>query len=224
MPRRFHSLWACSLAALAGAAEGAETVTYSYDSLGRLVRVDRAGTVNHGVSAQYSYDPADNRTNVKVEGVPTVAGGSFELPEIHSGYVYRPGGSPAVFAGGSGVTGNGSVWNFPLAPQGDQVAFLQGGDSLGVVSLPVSGLQPNSSYKLKFRIARRPNYLDLTLSVSFEGVPLGTFTTSGDGFVIVTSAAFTAASTSGIVIFTASGTINNNGALDWVTIVPAEGN
>ena len=57
---------ATSAIAWASAAEAGETVTYSYDSLGRLVRVERAGTVNNGVKAQYSYDPADNRANVAV--------------------------------------------------------------------------------------------------------------------------------------------------------------
>jgi hypothetical protein len=48
------------------AASANESVTYSYDSLGRLILVERQGTVNAGVSARYSYDSADNRTNVTV--------------------------------------------------------------------------------------------------------------------------------------------------------------
>lgn len=57
---------ATSAIAYATAADASETVTYAYDSLGRLVRVERSGTVNNGVNAQYSYDSADNRTNVTV--------------------------------------------------------------------------------------------------------------------------------------------------------------
>jgi hypothetical protein len=49
-------------------ATGSETVTYSYDARGRLVQVSRSGTVNNGVQASYSYDKADNRTNVTVTG------------------------------------------------------------------------------------------------------------------------------------------------------------
>jgi len=45
-------------------ARASETITYTYDALGRLVQVTRAGTVNNGASATYSYDPANNRTNV----------------------------------------------------------------------------------------------------------------------------------------------------------------
>ncbi len=44
----------------------AETITYSYDALGRLVQVTHSGTVNNGVQSSYGYDPADNRTNVTV--------------------------------------------------------------------------------------------------------------------------------------------------------------
>ena len=43
-----------------------ETVTYTYDSRGRLVKVERSGTVNTNVSAEYKYDKGDNRTNVNV--------------------------------------------------------------------------------------------------------------------------------------------------------------
>lgn len=50
------------------AAQAAETVTYAYDAKGRLVKVVRSGSVNNGVTVQYSHDRADNRTNVKVTG------------------------------------------------------------------------------------------------------------------------------------------------------------
>ena len=51
-------------AALAAAVS--ETVSYTYDSRGRLVKVVRTGTVNNNVTASYSYDKADNRTVVNV--------------------------------------------------------------------------------------------------------------------------------------------------------------
>jgi YD repeat-containing protein len=51
---------------LAAAVLAAETITYSYDARGRLVRVVHNGSVNNNVSANYVYDKADNRTNVNV--------------------------------------------------------------------------------------------------------------------------------------------------------------
>ena len=50
-----------------------ETVTYTYDAKGRLVKVERSGTVNNGVKAEYTHDKANNRRNVKVTGSPNPA-------------------------------------------------------------------------------------------------------------------------------------------------------
>ena len=48
------------------AAMASETIAYTYDARGRLVKVERKGTVNNNVTANYTYDKADNRTNVNV--------------------------------------------------------------------------------------------------------------------------------------------------------------
>lgn len=59
------------LAAMASAFAGAsETVNYSYDAKGRLVRVDHSGSVNNNVVTNYTFDKSDNRVNVNVTGVP----------------------------------------------------------------------------------------------------------------------------------------------------------
>jgi hypothetical protein len=50
----------------AGAARASETITYTYDARGRLVKVVHAGTVNNGNQACYKYDKADNRVTVQV--------------------------------------------------------------------------------------------------------------------------------------------------------------
>ena len=54
----------------AGSAIASETVTYQYDAKGRLVKVIRTGTVNNGVTTEYTHDMADNRTNVKTTSAP----------------------------------------------------------------------------------------------------------------------------------------------------------
>jgi hypothetical protein len=59
------------LAAVCGfgsATFAAETVTYTYDAKGRLVKVERSGGVNNGVKAEYTHDRANNRRNLKVTG------------------------------------------------------------------------------------------------------------------------------------------------------------
>lgn len=47
-----------------------ETVTYTYDARGRVIKVEHSGTVNNGVVANYTLDKAENRMNVKVTGAP----------------------------------------------------------------------------------------------------------------------------------------------------------
>jgi hypothetical protein len=211
--------------ALASAAGAGETIAYGYDELGRLVRVEHSGTVNSGLKAQYTYDPADNRTNVTVTGVPTVAGGGFETPEQGNGYAYGPTGSPAAFTGNSGVTGNNSAWGFAAAPEGDQVGFLQGGPAPATIALPVSGLTPGASYRFSFRISGRPGwgYAPIPVTLSYEGAALATLTPAPTGFAAATSAAFTAGASSGTLLLTASGTADQASAIDLVTIVPAGG-
>lgn len=59
-----------AITGLAAAAFASETVTYKYDARGRLVKVEHSGTINNGVVANYTFDKADNRTNVKVTGAP----------------------------------------------------------------------------------------------------------------------------------------------------------
>jgi len=48
----------------------AETVSYTYDVLGRLTKVVHAGTVNNNMQTVYVNDPADNRTNATTTGAP----------------------------------------------------------------------------------------------------------------------------------------------------------
>jgi len=69
MPRSRRFTWSCMLivvillqVAPALAVNG--SVVYTYDALGRLIQVTRTGTVNNGAAAAYTYDPANNRTNV----------------------------------------------------------------------------------------------------------------------------------------------------------------
>lgn len=49
-------------------AVGAESITYTYDAKGRLVKVVHSGAINNGVTAEYTQDKADNRKKVKVTG------------------------------------------------------------------------------------------------------------------------------------------------------------
>jgi hypothetical protein len=59
----------CSVA-LIFPAQAAETISYTYDAKGRLVKVVRTGTVNSNVTYQYVHDKANNRKKVKVTNSP----------------------------------------------------------------------------------------------------------------------------------------------------------
>ena len=52
------------------AAYAGETVTYTYDAKGRLVKVVHTGTVNNNVQTTYTHDKADNRKNTTTTGSP----------------------------------------------------------------------------------------------------------------------------------------------------------
>ena len=48
----------------------AETITYTYDAKGRLVRAERSGSVNNNVKVEYEHDRASNRKRAKVTNAP----------------------------------------------------------------------------------------------------------------------------------------------------------
>lgn len=91
-----------SLAVIAlSPAFGSETINYTYDARGRLVKVAHSGTVNNGVTANYSYDDADNRSNVTVTG----AGGGGTTPSFSASNASATEGANLVFT----VTMSGSA-------------------------------------------------------------------------------------------------------------------
>lgn len=59
-----------SLLLLGAGAYATETITYTYDARGRLVQINRTGTVNNNVVTNYTYDHANNRTNKTTTGSP----------------------------------------------------------------------------------------------------------------------------------------------------------
>jgi YD repeat-containing protein len=59
-----------SLLLVGVAAYAAETITYTYDARGRLVRVAHSGSINNNVVTNYVYDHADNRQSKTTTGSP----------------------------------------------------------------------------------------------------------------------------------------------------------
>lgn len=61
---------AFALVGTGSSALATETITYSYDAKGRLIKVVRTGSVNNNVTVDYEHDKADNRTRQKVTNSP----------------------------------------------------------------------------------------------------------------------------------------------------------
>jgi hypothetical protein len=67
---RWALLAAGTAVVAASAAMAAESIVYRYDARGRLVKVERSGTVNNNVVTNYTLDKAHNRTVQTTTGSP----------------------------------------------------------------------------------------------------------------------------------------------------------
>jgi len=62
------------------AAYAAETITYTYDPLGRLTQLQAAGGPSNGITRTYQYDATDNRTLFQLSGA--ASGGSVTITPL----------------------------------------------------------------------------------------------------------------------------------------------
>ena len=65
--RHFRTALVTSAIALSAPTAGSanETTIYTYDARGRLVKVEKQGSVNNGKKTEYEHDKADNRKRVR---------------------------------------------------------------------------------------------------------------------------------------------------------------
>jgi hypothetical protein len=70
MMKKYQVVALAAFIAVPSVAVAAETITYTYDARGRLVKVVRTGTVNNNVQTVYTHDKANNRKTVVVTGSP----------------------------------------------------------------------------------------------------------------------------------------------------------
>ena len=139
---------------------------------------------------------------VSVTSLATIGDAGFEQVQVGAGqFRYLPTGSPWTFTGSSGISANNSGFTSgnPPAPQGEQVAFLQG---TGSFSQAVPGWA-SGSYTLSFDAAQRGNYQasKQDFSVLVDGAVVGTFTPSGTSYQSYTTAAFTVAAGAHTITF-----------------------
>ena len=156
--------------------------------------------------------------------IPTVGDAGFEAIPVGNGYAYDPTGSAWAFSGtpgnGSGVSGNGSAFTSgnPPAPQGSQVAFLQG---QATITQSVSGWAAGT-YTLSFDAARRGNFGSSmeNFEVLVDGSVVGSFTPSGTSYQPYTTSTFTVPAGSNSIEFLGldSGGGDNTTFLDAVSV------
>ncbi len=135
-------------------------------------------------------------------------------------FQYDPTGSPWAFSSSAGISGNNSGFTSgnPPAPQGSQVAFLQG---TGSFTQSVAGWAAGS-YVLTFDAAQRENYQasQQNLNVLIDGSVVGTFTPSSTSYQSYSTAVFTVTAGTHTITFqgldSAGG--DNTAFLDAVTI------
>ncbi len=127
---------------------------------------------------------------------PLVADAGFEQvsvgpPGSSTSFAYAPPGSPWTFGAGAGIASNGSAFTNgnPSAPQGVQVAFLQG---TGTMNTTISNWLPGN-YRIRFQSAQRGNYQASyqDLDVLVDGASVGTVRPSGSAFASYLSGNFT---------------------------------
>ncbi|MBV9929998.1 MAG: hypothetical protein JO013_03530 [Alphaproteobacteria bacterium] len=212
------------LLATAATAPASETRTYTYDALGRLVTTSSSAGANTSVG----YDAAGNRQTYVVTGgsggAVVVVDGGFEQPPQNGSYTYNPVVTGATFVGASGVTSQGGAWEFTAAPEGSQVAFLQGSGTATVstITLNVSGVTAGASYTVSFYLARRSSFAPNPVEVWAGGTLLGTWSPPGTAFTQFTTSAFQATGATTTIEFR----VTSNDpyvvtGLDKVSVVPA---
>jgi hypothetical protein len=165
---------------------------------GRVNLVSNRSTIRPPLAIAAQVQPGQNPTELDFLNaqfpLPGVGDFGFEAPAAPFAvppatnplYWYNASGSQWTFTGGSGVSSNGSVFTGSNlnAPQGTQVAFLQGTGSFSQTVHFEAG-----TYSISFQAAQRPGQSQ-TFQVLVDSLPVGTFTPSGSGYQSFTTSSF----------------------------------
>ena len=151
---------------------------------------------------------------------PPVGDSGFETVAVGKSFQYRPSGSAWTFAGSAGVSGPGSAFTAggPVAPEGSQVAFLQGN---GSITQTIAGWRART-YRISFRSAERGNFGTSAedFQVLVDGGVVGTFQPTGTSYQAYATPVFTVTAGSHVVSFRGLNTVggDNTAFLDAVSV------
>ncbi len=149
----------------------------------------------------------DNVSIAASSAVTAVIDPGFEAnPQGNGVFNYNPSDAPWTFSGNSGLSGNGSDFTRqnPNAPQGAQVAFIQGTSSFSQAINFAAGI-----YQLTFLAAQRYNYGSEAIQIQVDGVSYGlAFTPAGIAYSASPNISFTVAA--GVHTITFLGVVSDN--------------
>ncbi len=144
-------------------------------------------------------------------GPPLVPDHGFEQDSLAYGtFTYTPTNTPWTFSPQNGINGSGISYNdsgFTYldanAPQGVQVAFLQGTGWFGqsVANWAAGTYQIDFSAAQRGRLRRLPAVYQQDFEVLIDGVAVGIFTPSGTSYKTYTTAPFTVTAGSHTITF-----------------------
>lgn len=158
-----------------------ETITYTYDALGRLVKAQSTGSVNSNNTRSFCLDPAGNRTQARVDSAGGVASCTGGTPTPTP----PPGNQPPVANADSltapkcvtrsvNVTANDTdpEGNYPLAltAVNQDWAYVESGTTVGMYTPDTNG-----TYTITYTVAdslgaTSTGYLTVTVSGSQQCV------------------------------------------------------
>ncbi|QMU78417.1 hypothetical protein GXW83_24630 [Streptacidiphilus sp. PB12-B1b] len=147
-----------------------------------------AGAAANNTDDLTSFDPSIAYTQASALGDT-----SFELPTLHhSSYNYSATGSPWTFGNQTGISSAGSAFG-NMAPDGTQVAFVQGAVAGSCMTQSVSGLTVGSSYSFTVSAAQRSGTEGgQSIAATLGGASLGSITPSSTTFADVATGSATA--------------------------------
>jgi hypothetical protein len=121
-----------------------------------------------------------------------LANTGFESPSLAGSYQYAPAGAAWTFSGGAGITGNGNAFTGgnASAPEGVQVAFIQGPGSVAQSTTLAAG-----QYTISLQASQRGNMQSGTqiVVVQVDGAAVGQFLPPGAGYSAYQTPTFTIA-------------------------------
>ncbi|MCE0522099.1 MAG: family 16 glycosylhydrolase [Methylacidiphilales bacterium] len=183
----------------------------------------KVAAVNSSGTSGYSNEASATPSGGGGSG-PAFANPSFETPSIGN-YSYSPVGSSWTFTSFAGITatGSGTAYGAASAPDGTQVALVEGisGSSLGTMSQSVTF--PAGTYTISFYGAQRYSQVQ-PIQVSVDSTVIGTYTPASNGFAQITTASFTVTAGNHTVTFAATdSSADKTSFIDLVSISSSGG-